>query len=362
MRVPPSEALHAHEDLSAAPLVGLPALLEEFGVEPGPLLERFGLDPAVAGDPRARVSFEQVGRLLLACADISGCPHFGLLLGERAGTAASGDAALALAHAPTAGEALRSLAAHLHVNDRGGALSVARASRNQVRISYALFHPGTPGAAQIIDSVLAIMMAVMRQLCGPQWRPREVLLPRRYPADVSPYRACFRAPMRFDSAFAAIVFPASDLSRPLPGARAEERERLERIIAGIERERPVTASDQVVRVLARILMVAPPNGARVARALGVSRRRLHARLAAEGTRYSTLLADVRGEIARQLVEGTRMPLAEIATTLHYGSPGAFSRAYKAWTGVAPRTARARAAAGCDNPRPPRDGSYRPTDR
>ena len=346
------EELHAAEDLSAAPLAGLPALLAEFGVEPDPLVRGCGIDPRVVGDPRARLKFEQVGHLLLACAEATGCPHFGLLLGQSAGAAAPGDAAVLLAHAETVGHALRSLAEHLHVIDRGGALSLVPVDRTHVRATYVLFHPGTPGAVQVTDAVLAIMMVVLRQLCGPQWRPTEVLLPRSKPADVSHFRACFRAPLRFDSPFAGLVFRTYDLARPLPGARAEERARIEHYVTALERDHPETTSGRVVRALARMLMVAPPSGSKVAAELGVSRRRLHERLAAEGTRYASLLADVRGEIARQLLEGTRMPVAEIATTLHYGSPGAFSRAYKAWTGVSPRAARARSAAGCDNPRPP----------
>ena len=343
---------HAREDLSAAPLAGLPALLAQFGVDADPLLRGCGVAPAIVGDPRARLSFERVGRLLLACAEATGRPHFGLLLGQGAGAAAPGDAAVLLAHAETVGQALGSVARHLHVNDRGGVLSLVPVNRTHVRATYVLFHPGTPGAVQVTDAVLAIMMVVLRQLCGPQWRPTEVLLPRSKPADVSPFRACFRAPLRFDSPFAGLVFPTYDLARPLPGARAEERARVEHYLTALESERPESTSDLVVRALARMLMVAPPSGSKVAAELGVSRRRLHERLAAEGTRYASLLADVRGEIARQLLEGTRMPVAEIATTLHYGSPGAFSRAYKAWTGVSPRVARARSAAGCDNPRPP----------
>ena len=333
-------ALHTHKDLSTAPLTRLPALLSDLGVEPADVLARVGIDPARLVEPESRIPFDQVGQLLVACADATGCPHFGLLLGQRAGLSAPGVPAALIEHAESVGDALRATVLHLHVHDRGAVLSLTPVDRGQVQLSYVIFHPGTPGAVQITDGALAIMGAVLRHLCGPQWRPTEVLLPRSRPAQVAPYRACFQTTLRFDSPFAAMVFPDSDLSRRPPGAHTEKRLRVERMIADLERTRPVTVAEQVVRVLARTVMAGPPSGPQVAGALGISQRRLHERLAAEGTRYSTLLAEVRCEIARQLLEGTRMPAGEIATTLHYGSPGAFSRAFKAWTGVSPRELRA----------------------
>ncbi|MFO1394513.1 MAG: AraC family transcriptional regulator [Steroidobacteraceae bacterium] len=339
-------ALHSHKDMSAAPLTRLPALLFEFGVEPGEVLGRVGVESATLVEPGSRVAFDQVGQLLVACVEATGCPHFGLLLGQRAGASAPGVPAALLDHAESVGDALRAMVLHLHVHDRGAVLSLTPVERDQVRLAYLIFHSGTPGAVQMTDAALAIMTAVLRQLCGAKWRPTEVLLPRRRPAQVAPYRAHFQAPMRFDSPFAALVFPASDLSRRLPGAHSENRSRVERMIADIERTQPATATEQVVRVLARMVMAGPPSGPEVAAALGISQRRLHERLAAEGTRYSSLLADVRCEIARQLLEGTRMPAGEIATALHYGSPGAFSRAFKAWTGVSPRKLRAEIRPDC----------------
>ena len=56
-----------------------------------------------------------------------------------------------------------------------------------------------------------------------------------------------------------------------------------------------------------------------------------------------LLDELRYERAQQLLEQTRMPIEDIAATLQFSKPGAFSRAYKAWTGVTPRSSRTMAA-------------------
>jgi AraC-like DNA-binding protein len=79
------------------------------------------------------------------------------------------------------------------------------------------------------------------------------------------------------------------------------------------------------------------------------------RLEAEGSSVKELLADLRCELARQLLEESHMPIGDIASTLHYSKPGAFSRAFKGWTGKTPRqwrktvSRRARPATARDRP-------------
>lgn len=349
-------ATHANEDLSVAPMLQLPALLAEFGVEWRHMLHRNGIDPALLADQTNRITIEAAGRLLVDCAAETGCPHFGLLVGQRAGASAPGVPAALLDDAGTVGEALEALSRYLHVHDRAAVLALVPMERGRVRLSYLVFHPGTPGAALIMDAVLAVMVESMRSLCGPAWRPTEAWLPRSRPQRVGPYRACLRATLRFDSPHAAIVFPTADLERRPRRVQPEVRRRVMHIIETMENARPDTTSERVVRELSRSLLVGAPSGARIAATLGISRRRLHERLAAEGTRYSELLADIRCEIARQLLEGTRMPAGEIATALHYSSPGAFSRAFRAWTGMTPREVRLAGSRAAG--RPPAAGARR----
>lgn len=335
-------ALHAHEDMSAAPFAHLPELLAEFGVDCDAVLRKAGISHVPLGDPYARLDIDEVGRLAMVCEEATGCPHIGLLLGQRAGTTATGLASEFLSHAETVGQALRMFVAHLHIHDRGAVAALWLTTQRRARLAYVIYHPGTPGAAHIMDASLAVMVAILRQLRGPSWSPTTVLLPRVRPANVAPYRAALGSALRFDAPVAAIEFPAADLERPVAGAGTDEHGRLEALLAATEAANPTSTTDAVLRALARMVPAMRPSGERVAKAVGMSRRRLHERLAAEGTRYSELLADVRCEIARQLLEGTRLPAADIAATLHYSSPGSFSRAFKDWTGRTPRSVRAAA--------------------
>jgi AraC-like DNA-binding protein len=82
---------------------------------------------------------------------------------------------------------------------------------------------------------------------------------------------------------------------------------------------------------------------RVARRLGVSTRTLQRRLLDEGTSYNEVVRDVRRELALHYLERTAMPSDEIALLLGFDDPKSFFRAFHAWTGRTPQSARGAAS-------------------
>jgi AraC-like DNA-binding protein len=73
-----------------------------------------------------------------------------------------------------------------------------------------------------------------------------------------------------------------------------------------------------------------------AAALEISPRSLQRHLKANGISYSDLLNESRYEIARSLLAGTALHIAEIGRTLGYNDPSGFSRAFTRWSGMSPR--------------------------
>ncbi|WP_084527511.1 helix-turn-helix domain-containing protein [Kaistia soli] len=51
--------------------------------------------------------------------------------------------------------------------------------------------------------------------------------------------------------------------------------------------------------------------------------------------FRSLLADVRGVTARELLAATDLPIGDIGAALAYANHGAFVRAFRQWTGVSP---------------------------
>ena len=65
--------------------IGVPEVLRSLGVDPAKMLSEVGLDLTLFDDPSNRISFLARGRMMAHCAERTACPHFGLLVGQKAG-------------------------------------------------------------------------------------------------------------------------------------------------------------------------------------------------------------------------------------------------------------------------------------
>lgn len=73
----------------------------------------------------------------------------------------------------------------------------------------------------------------------------------------------------------------------------------------------------------------------IASELSMHPRTLNRRLQAEGKTFRELINEARFEVARQLLTGTKMGIADIGLVLGYAQPSGFTRAFLRWAGVAP---------------------------
>ncbi len=78
----------------------------------------------------------------------------------------------------------------------------------------------------------------------------------------------------------------------------------------------------------------------IAKSLGLSQRTLARRLTQEGTNFSSLLHEVRCELSARYLTDKSLSISQIAWLLGFQDVGAFSHAFKRWTGKPPRAAAA----------------------
>ena len=77
----------------------------------------------------------------------------------------------------------------------------------------------------------------------------------------------------------------------------------------------------------------------IARQLGVSQRTLARRLIAEEVSFSQVLENLRSDLANRYLADPELAISQIAWLLGYQDVGAFSHAFKRWTGKTPGQAR-----------------------
>ncbi len=316
-------------------LRGVPEVLEELGHRCEPMLAAAGLRREDFDDYERTESFVNLDDLIGACVRETGCPHFGLLVGHHVTLQALGVPGRLARNAETVGAALQDLIAYFALHDNGGAPNLA-IHDGSASLGYGIHAPGIRNADQVYDLCTAAMRNIMRELCGPNWRPDLILLPRRRPADIGPYREILGPPVRFDAVQCAILFPATWLQKPIVGADPLLHSLLEeRATYELSNGRPLLQVE-VSHAIRLMLLDGQHSRAALAGRLGMHERTLGRRLQEAGTTFQALLDEARADVARQLLHDTRAPVARISTSLGYRDPTVFTRAFRRWTGVTPR--------------------------
>jgi AraC-like DNA-binding protein len=325
-----SQGAHAWTQRVGA-FVALPQLIRQLGGDPAPVLAGGGLEPRALSHPDNKVPYAAFVNVLGLAAEITHCPHFGLLAGRMFRLSQLGTLGELMRHSATVGRALEALTVFQHINSEGGLAFVLKRG-DFVDLGYAMYHPSTSGAGQMYDGALAVVMNFMMELCGPTWKPYEVFLAHAKPRDIAQYRAFFKVAPRFDSEFSAIRFHARDLDLCVEGADPTAYRQAERLA---RRAGPPDFLQQVYRGLRRLMLDNRHSGDDLAQLLAMHRRTLNRRLKSEGTTFQRVLDDVRFEVARDLLSNSNVHLDDVAATLGYAAVTPFMRTFRRWSGTTP---------------------------
>jgi AraC-like DNA-binding protein len=312
-------------------LTEVPALLRQLGTNPASVLAAAGLDATALECAENTIPYAAFGRLVDEGARRTGCESFGLRVGQSWRLAMLGLVGELMRNSPTLGEGLRLAIVYHHLNSQGGVIFL-RQHGAMAELGYAIYHRGVQGADQIYDGVLAAILNYMRELCGANWVPAEVLVAHAPPADVSPYRRLFNCPVRFNSEVNALRFSAHRLNRPLAGANPRMLRALMQQANDLPQPDLIEKLHRSLRVL---LLSGVTSGDAIADMLAMHRRTLNRRLKAHGTTFREVLDDVRFEAAFQLLATTQLALDEVAAALGYSGVSPFTRAFRRRSGTTP---------------------------
>jgi len=320
----------------------IPELLRELGADPAAVMLDAGLDPTLFDDRQNLVSLAARGRLLEYCVKATGCRHFGLLVGQRGGLHTLGLVGLLAKNSPDVGTALRNLVGYFRLHLRSAVTSL-EVDGDVAMLSYDVLQPDLEGIEQTYDGVVAVMLNIMRALCGPGWKPLEARFAHRKPDDVRPFRRFFDVPLAFDAERCALVFESHWLDSRVPDADPELQRLLQDQIDALRHVTDEDFADHVRSVLRTALLTGHGSAAQVAGLLGMHPRTLSRRLQSLGTSFQQLVDEGRFGLARQMLENTSMDVSEIAVSLDYSDASALTRSFRRWSGTTPALWRARRA-------------------
>jgi len=318
------------------------------GIEAAELLAGVGLTEDALSPPDDFVAAEVEERLWSVACHRARSPAFGLTaaLTQRRG------AFRALEYlcrtSPNLRAALESLLRFQRVL-HGTELYSLRKTAHGVTLEYHSPHPASFRFRSVAaDFALATLVVIGRDATGTNWAPKCVRLRRSPPEQDEPYERVFMAPVQFKARTSELEIDAETLATPMREADPV----LCSIMEGcVLRALPPSAgvgsplSERVREVVAASLAHGDVAVDRIARTLGMGRRRLQNQLAAAGTTYQHILEETRLSLAREYLARPDLSVPEIALLLGYSDVTAFHRAFRRWTGQTPGACRRRLGSG-----------------
>jgi AraC-like DNA-binding protein len=328
MTANPSRALQR-----AAPLVPMPALLSELGVDIGVVLEGTGVR---IGDlrPDAYIAFDLAQSILDRAAVLTGRDDFGLQLGLRQGLEALGPVGGMMRQAATLGDALSDFVSLQFSNSSAATVYLLR-SADDALFGYGVYESSGRASPQIHDLALAVGYNIVAELTNGAVRPSELWSMRRMPADLAPYLALGRCPIRFEQSQTCLQISLRDMGHGLPLASAAGHRAGMAEILGQRARLPWGIVQQVKGVFRSQLIVGRITMPDIAQHLGVHPRSLRRALQQENVTFDTIKDEVRFAVAQDLLALTSLSIIDIAMTLDFSTPSAFIRAFRRWSGATP---------------------------
>jgi len=326
-------------DLSVGFIQNMEEALQQRGIDPTPLLERYGLHEARLAEAGARLSIPRYMHLGHAAIELAGDPALGLHMGRISRLSQAGLAGVTAAQAPTVGEAARTLLRFeplYAANYRGHSSFHEDASGAWLR-----FYSISPYNAYnrfVVDSLLSGWLAQLSRLAGVVLMAERVEIEFEAPAYAAHYQALCSNPVHFGAQANQLRLSRANLMLRNPDHCPSTWQHLLKLCeAELEqRTRIRSLGERIAHLLGPLL-----NGGRepdleeVARHLQLPTWTLRRKLAEEGTQFRAILNDTRRDLAMTYIRDTELAFGEIAYLLGFASAEAFQRAFKRWNSMTP---------------------------
>jgi AraC-like DNA-binding protein len=346
-------------------VVSMLAYAVQKDIPPETLCRQAGIDlPALQGGGKVELNADQVDLLWQNALYKSQDPLFGLHFGEVMQLNALGIVGAIVRNSPTIGDALQQCVAYTplltdlfdmkldhgsDVSRRPGGSSEGRSRpgggsrRFAIRL---LPFPDKMGRypvmqRQTLDLSMAFILHELDGLLLTKMKPELVILPH-----VAEHEAEYRRVLRCDRVLAGdeyyMEFDGALWDMPIVMANYELQGLL---LAYADRYKVALDGSTSIRtrisnLLHRTCYLGMPGLDEVAANLNLSVRSLQRRLREEGVNFQELAESVRKTMALRYLEGGAHQVKEIAAMLGYTDIGAFTRAFKRWTGKTPSEHRA----------------------
>ena len=313
--------------IRSATLIGYPELARSAGLDANRLMRQCALDPSCLSDPDTRIDAAAVAKLLETSAAESRLEDFGLRLSAARRLSNLGPFSLVVREETTARRALETLGRYVQLHSEMLSIRIEEAG-DLVILRVEIVPTERMPRRQGIELFVGYLFRILQELLGPSWKPRRVLFMHPAPRALSGHVAVFGRVVDFGAEFKGIACAAEDLEGPLPSADPVMARYARQYLDALISRPDMTLAAKVRSLVRDMLPLGRCSVDKVAQHLGVDRRTVHRHLAQRGETFSSLVDEVRAELAENYLEGNRGSLTDVADLLGFSALSALSRWHK----------------------------------
>lgn len=293
---------------------------------------QLGLDESVLTDINARVPFATEDALYDEILQQTGDVWFGLHIGENVRPSSIGVLGYATMSSRNLGEAIGLMLRHEHFRSEVGSCDVS-VDDQTFSITWRAFDDRIEAHRHRVEAAFSSWVSYGRWITRSQHNPLRVQFRHIAPSDdLGEYERLFQCPIEFGCADNRITLDAALLDIPLADADADVnrlmRARIEQVLANYQARGNFLA--QVRLAMNKALPLGAPSLESIADTLDLKPWTLRRRLSAEGADFSSLLEQVRIDLAQNYLADPDHAISDIASLLGYSEQSAFNRAFKRW--------------------------------
>jgi AraC-like DNA-binding protein len=193
-----------------------------------------------------------------------------------------------------------------------------------------------------VEFFLAALVRMCRSITGLPLRPVSVAIAHPRSEGIAGYNTFFGCATTFQAGYDGIVFEEACRCLPVVGADPHLSDILVRYCEETlwsRRKAGGVFRTKVENAIAPLLPHGTPKARVVAQKLHVSPRTMARRLADEEVSFASVLEEMRRALATRYLEDPSLSISQVAWLLGYAEVGAFTHAFRRWTGHAPSMTR-----------------------
>jgi AraC-like DNA-binding protein len=317
------------------------ARMRELGIQVTPLLSKAGLTAGQIDDKTARLKVRSQIKFLNLCAVASQDDFLGFHMARDYDLREVGLLYYVMASSEMLGDALYKGERYSRVVNEGISLRVSEARETTLTFSYV--DVDRLSDRHQIEFWIASLLRACRQLSGRRLIPSRIRVMHNRAKTPAEFRSFLGCEVEFGSNLDEMVFSPAVKTMPIGSADPHLNELLikycDEALAHRKPDSPTLRSN-VENAVALLLPHGKARASEIARRLGMSPRTLARHLSSEKLTFSEILEEQKSDLAKGYLKDGNLPVSQIAWLLGYREVSAFTHAFKRWTGITPRGARA----------------------